>query len=230
MGQLLNGAAESSFTAEVTSRLAQKLRYTPRDAFACLVATDVSTGAVKGVVEVSRMGVHSVLAALDDHHDVDLDSDLAPTAPTTLTSTSTSTAATTTTTTTTTSRDDERGEDDVENADGSRTRAAIKRREGVSVVQKAGEGLPDLQGKVAYAYVASMAVPLPARRQGVATRLLVAAEEVAKRWGFGYTVLHVMKQNTGGVELYRARGYRPVEGVRGEEANKKDRYLMVKKL
>ncbi len=62
-------------------------------------------------------------------------------------------------------------------------------------------------GDDTYAYVACMAVDPAARRAGVATALLAAAERAAGRWRQNWCLLHVHDANEAAVALYEAAGY-----------------------
>eukprot|EP00873_Tetraselmis_striata_P027564 jgi/Tetstr1/447828/TSEL_035156.t1 len=58
-----------------------------------------------------------------------------------------------------------------------------------------------------YAYIACMAVDPDRRRDGVASALLAAAEQVAVRWKQGVAVLDVYEDNVPARKLYEANGY-----------------------
>lgn len=57
------------------------------------------------------------------------------------------------------------------------------------------------------AFVAYMAVEAHARRRGIATALLRAAEEVARSYGLPHLSLMVTEDNAGARALYAAAGY-----------------------
>jgi len=59
-------------------------------------------------------------------------------------------------------------------------------------------------------YVSNMAVLPESRRQGVARRLLGAAEVLARRWGRDEVYLHVDIGNTGALAMYEDAGYRVI--------------------
>lgn len=83
-----------------------------------------------------------------------------------------------------------------------------------------------------YAYVSSMAVAPELRRRGVASALLVAAEQQALRWGQSWLALHVYETNRTAVQLYQAYGMTVVAqdpAWRGW-VGAKVRILMVKRL
>ncbi|MEM1309083.1 MAG: GNAT family N-acetyltransferase [Cyanobacteria bacterium P01_D01_bin.71] len=56
-------------------------------------------------------------------------------------------------------------------------------------------------------YLSNLAVKASHRRQGVARRLLQAAEKQALSWGFQELSLHVMTDNTRARQLYQKLGY-----------------------
>ncbi|MGD1858557.1 MAG: GNAT family N-acetyltransferase [Leptolyngbyaceae cyanobacterium] len=56
-------------------------------------------------------------------------------------------------------------------------------------------------------YLSNLAVKTSHRRQGVASRLLQAAESQALSWGFRELSLHVMTDNTRARQLYQKLGY-----------------------
>ena len=78
-------------------------------------------------------------------------------------------------------------------------------------LQAEGDGIAALGGlgvgDEAYAYIACMAVDPPARRRGVASALLAAAERAAGAWRQNWCLLHVHDANEAGVGLYEAAGY-----------------------
>jgi ribosomal protein S18 acetylase RimI-like enzyme len=57
-------------------------------------------------------------------------------------------------------------------------------------------------------YVCCMAVDPKRRRQAVATRLLTAAEQVARDWGYDSVCLHVHLTNESARACYESVGYR----------------------
>jgi len=57
------------------------------------------------------------------------------------------------------------------------------------------------------AYLSTLMVCKHARRCGVATSLIRAAERVARRWGFSEMWLHVLIDNAGALALYEGLGY-----------------------
>lgn len=65
-------------------------------------------------------------------------------------------------------------------------------------------------GTTWFVYVASMAVDPGCRRQGVATAMMEAAEQVALRWDEEQTLLHVYQDNTPAIELYKVNGYETI--------------------
>ncbi len=56
-------------------------------------------------------------------------------------------------------------------------------------------------------YISNLAVHERWRRQGIATKLLTAAEQKVKSWGFSGIYLHVMGNNPGGLGLYKLASY-----------------------
>lgn len=56
-------------------------------------------------------------------------------------------------------------------------------------------------------YLSNLAVREGCRRQGVARRLLQAAEKLSLEWGFQELSLHVMTDNTRARQLYQTMGY-----------------------
>ena len=61
------------------------------------------------------------------------------------------------------------------------------------------------------AYLSNLAVSPNHRRQGAAMQLISTCENIAQRWGFQETYLHVMADNVAAQELYQRAGYRPCE-------------------
>lgn len=61
-----------------------------------------------------------------------------------------------------------------------------------------------------YVYTSSMAVVKECRRQGVATQLLEAVEEVAVQWNEPLICLHVEEDNDAAIRLYESCGYKIV--------------------
>lgn len=70
-----------------------------------------------------------------------------------------------------------------------------------------------------YAEVVDLMVDPACRRQGVATRLLDAAEAWAARRGLSCLELSVLEENEGAARLYAARGYRPVSHTLRKSVN-----------
>jgi ribosomal protein S18 acetylase RimI-like enzyme len=66
-----------------------------------------------------------------------------------------------------------------------------------------------------YPYLANLAVSPEQRQQGVASRLLTAAELIVAGWGYAGVSLHVMSDNQAALGLYQRSGY---EFVREEFA------------
>ncbi|KAL3145012.1 hypothetical protein ABBQ32_003511 [Trebouxia sp. C0010 RCD-2024] len=62
-----------------------------------------------------------------------------------------------------------------------------------------------------YAYVACMAVEAATRRQGIAIKLLKAAEQQALKWDQHVAALHVYKTNEIAVKVYEKAGYTPLK-------------------
>lgn len=56
-----------------------------------------------------------------------------------------------------------------------------------------------------------MAVEAAARRQGIAIKLLEAAEQQAQEWDQHVAALHVYKTNTVAVKVYQKAGYTPLK-------------------
>lgn len=69
-------------------------------------------------------------------------------------------------------------------------------------------------GDPTYLYVSNLAIDDDYRRQGIATALLEACDQLARRWGFSMIYLDVLEDNRGARQLYRRAGYE-TEGVRG---------------
>ncbi len=67
--------------------------------------------------------------------------------------------------------------------------------------------LPDEVSGMPQGFVAYMAVEPEARRQGVASRLLAAAEDAARGRGLPYMALVVTEDNDAARELYAQAGY-----------------------
>lgn len=61
------------------------------------------------------------------------------------------------------------------------------------------------------AYLSNLAIDSTYRRRGVARQLLHTCENVALRWGFHRTYLHVMADNQAAQALYKQAGYQPCE-------------------
>ncbi|BDA46003.1 hypothetical protein COCOBI_08-0950 [Coccomyxa sp. Obi] len=120
------------FQGEVLSGLQQKMKYSHKDGFCCLVASAASDpDTIVGVVEVSLQGEKDELKCLAD------------------------------------------------------------------------KGFLE----ESYAYVACMAVDRSARRGGVASALLGAAERMAGKWQQNWVLLHVYCDNFPGLRLYHRNGY-----------------------
>ena len=95
-------------------------------------------------------------------------------------------------------------------------------------------------------YLASVAVAKEERRRGVARRLVVEAELVAKQWGYNELFLEVAQSNEAALGFYRRTGYRKVKawkrGTAGAgaqvvtntgfswEISRADKYVMQKPL
>jgi ribosomal protein S18 acetylase RimI-like enzyme len=58
-----------------------------------------------------------------------------------------------------------------------------------------------------YPYISNLAVHYQWRRQGMAQNLLRAAEQTARRWGYGQIFLHVLENNLPARSLYHQLGY-----------------------
>ncbi len=58
-----------------------------------------------------------------------------------------------------------------------------------------------------YPYLSNLAVDPPYRRQGAAQQLILAAEQMAGRWGFEQIYLHVLENNYPALQLYYSLGY-----------------------
>ena len=56
-------------------------------------------------------------------------------------------------------------------------------------------------------YLSNLAVDPPYRRQGAAQQLILAAEQMAGRWGFEQIYLHVLENNYPALQLYYNQGY-----------------------
>jgi ribosomal protein S18 acetylase RimI-like enzyme len=67
--------------------------------------------------------------------------------------------------------------------------------------------LPDEVTGLPQAFVAYMAVAPDARRHGIGTRLLSAAEDVARASGLGHLALMVTEENEAARELYAQAGF-----------------------
>uniref|UniRef100_A0A6S8HWL5 N-acetyltransferase domain-containing protein n=2 Tax=Dunaliella tertiolecta TaxID=3047 RepID=A0A6S8HWL5_DUNTE len=63
------------------------------------------------------------------------------------------------------------------------------------------------------AYLSNVAVLPVARRQGVARRIVEAAEKLAASWGCTSIGLHCSPQNTAAVQLYKGLGYKPTKAL-----------------
>jgi ribosomal protein S18 acetylase RimI-like enzyme len=61
--------------------------------------------------------------------------------------------------------------------------------------------------RLPWVYISNLAVCPGYRRQGVARRLLQAAEQLTLDWGFGDLSLHVMADNNQARQLYQGMGY-----------------------
>jgi GNAT superfamily N-acetyltransferase len=59
-----------------------------------------------------------------------------------------------------------------------------------------------------YAYLSNLAVDRNCRRQGVAQKLLLNSERIARSWGFEALYLHVLENNRSARRLYFKLGYR----------------------
>ena len=83
-----------------------------------------------------------------------------------------------------------------------------------------------------YAYVACMAVQEDFRRQGLALKLLKAAEKQARAWKQEVVALHVYKTNDIAVKTYEKAGYTllQVDGAWRALLGAKQRILMYKSL
>lgn len=62
-------------------------------------------------------------------------------------------------------------------------------------------------GTERFVYVASMAVDPSVHRQGAASALLLAAENVGHAWDEQQVLLHVYQDNFPAIELYKKRGF-----------------------
>jgi GNAT superfamily N-acetyltransferase len=58
-----------------------------------------------------------------------------------------------------------------------------------------------------YPYLSNLAVHTTCRRQGVAGKLLLSCEQIAKSWGFNDLFLHVLENNHQARQLYLKLGY-----------------------
>lgn len=58
-----------------------------------------------------------------------------------------------------------------------------------------------------YPYLSNLAVHTTRRRQGVAGKLLLSCEQIAKSWGFDDLFLHVLENNHQARQLYLKLGY-----------------------
>lgn len=58
-----------------------------------------------------------------------------------------------------------------------------------------------------YPYLSNLAVHTTRRRQGIAGKLLLSCEQVAKSWGFDDLFLHVLENNHQARQLYLKLGY-----------------------
>ena len=61
-----------------------------------------------------------------------------------------------------------------------------------------------------YPYIANLAVDYSYRRKGVARKLLLQCEQVARNWGFSELSLHVLENNDRARKLYLSSGYQIV--------------------
>jgi ribosomal protein S18 acetylase RimI-like enzyme len=67
--------------------------------------------------------------------------------------------------------------------------------------------LPWQWGGQAYPYLANLAVEPQQRQQGIAQRLLTAAEAIVRSWDYQTVYLHVMADNQAALRLYQQAGY-----------------------
>ena len=83
-----------------------------------------------------------------------------------------------------------------------------------------------------YAYVACMAVQEDFRRQGIALKLLKAAESQARAWKQEVLALHVYKTNDIALKVYEKAGYTllRIDGAWRTMLGAKQRILMYKTL
>ncbi|GIL64557.1 hypothetical protein Vafri_18451 [Volvox africanus] len=70
---------------------------------------------------------------------------------------------------------------------------------------------PFPSGKPFRLYVSNMSVLPSHRRRGLARRLLLQCERVARLWGHSSLWLHVKRSNSGAAALYHSMGYKRVE-------------------
>lgn len=59
-----------------------------------------------------------------------------------------------------------------------------------------------------YPYIFNLAVHPQWRRQGIAKRLLMATEPIAKQWGFSCIFIHVLAKNHSACQLYYQTDYK----------------------
>ncbi|MFN9261314.1 GNAT family N-acetyltransferase, partial [Microcystis sp.] len=57
-------------------------------------------------------------------------------------------------------------------------------------------------------YISNLAVSPDRRRAGLARRLLLKCEQIAREWGFEELSLHVLDNNLAAQSLYLSSGYR----------------------
>ena len=84
-----------------------------------------------------------------------------------------------------------------------------------------------------YPYIANLAVDCAYRRQGVARKLLVKCEEIARKWGFKELSLHVLDNNERAKKLYLSIGYELIKVESGFGScifNTPKRLLLSKKI
>ena len=94
----------------------------------------------------------------------------------------------------------------------------VPRRREAAPGAPGGGGAPRAARRTHVAYLSNLAVAPGARRGGVGTRLLRAAEAEARSWGCRAMALHVDPGNAAAVALYAAAGYRSVGRQPGWQA------------
>ncbi len=83
-------------------------------------------------------------------------------------------------------------------------------REIVGTVEVSARNGSDKSQPPRYVYVSNLAVSSDFRRQGIARKLLINCERIARSWGYTELHLHVMADNDSGLNLYEQLDYEVV--------------------